>query len=431
LRQDRFTLRCRLLLDPGAPGIGTRIENAGVIVCGSRIVSSDRWVSMAHTAPRPVIDLGEVAVLPGFVNAHCHLDYTDMGGLIPPRPSFCDWIKSITTLKAGWSYTEFAESWLHGARMLIESGVTTVADIEAVPELLPEVWQATPLRVVSFLEMTGVRSRKRPGGILEDALRTIDRLGAPPDRVGLSPHAPYSTPGALLTLTSRAARTAGRLLTCHVSESIEEFEMFTHARGPMYDWIARNQRDMADCGRGTPVAHLHRHGLLGPNLLAIHANYLEPGDVDLLARTGTQVVHCPRSHDYFKHAPFPYATLRAAGVNVCLGTDSLATVRRVRGQPLRLDLFEEMRGFAMAQPAVSAGEIVRLATSHPARALGLTGRLGALTPGAVADLIAVPYAGTASLEAACAAVVDHRGPVPDVLIGGHWARGGRGAPQSA
>ena len=91
-------------------------------------------------------------ILPGLINAHCHLDYTGLAGQIPPPRTFTDWIKSIMTAKAGLSYTEYATAWLRGARELLESGVTTVADIEAVPELLPEVMESTPLRVISFLD---------------------------------------------------------------------------------------------------------------------------------------------------------------------------------------------------------------------------------------------------------------------------------------
>jgi cytosine/adenosine deaminase-related metal-dependent hydrolase len=122
-------------------------------------------------------DLGAVTLLPGLINAHCHLDYTDMAGMIPPPHSFTDWIKSITALKAEWSYTEFADSWLQGARMLLRSGITTVGDVEAAPELLPDVWPATPLRVRSFLEMTGVRSRRQPRQILQEALDLDGQVG--------------------------------------------------------------------------------------------------------------------------------------------------------------------------------------------------------------------------------------------------------------
>ena len=103
---------------------------------------------------------GEVVLLPGLVNAHCHLDYTDMAGELPPPRTFTDWIPLITAAKTAWGYSDYARSWLRGAHMLLRNGTTTVADIEAMPDLLPELWDATPLRVFSFLEMTGIRARR-------------------------------------------------------------------------------------------------------------------------------------------------------------------------------------------------------------------------------------------------------------------------------
>ena len=99
--------------------------------------------------------------MPGLVNAHCHLDYTDMAGQPAPK-QFPDWIKGLLARKAAASYADYAQAWLRGAAMLLRTGVTTVGDIEAVPELLPDVWSSTPLRVGSFLEMTCVRSRRDP-----------------------------------------------------------------------------------------------------------------------------------------------------------------------------------------------------------------------------------------------------------------------------
>ena len=195
--------------------------------------------------------------------------------------------------------------------------------------------------------------------------------------------------------------------------------MFQHGRGPMFDWLARNERDMSDCGHGSPIEHLERCGLLGENLLAAHANYLAPGDADRLARAQTSVVHCPRSHAYFGHQAFPGAALTAAGVNVCLGTDSLASVKKITGEPLELNLFAEMRTRSAAAPGLSPETIVRQATLHGARALGRAGELGELTADARADLIALPFAGKPA--DAAAAVVHHPGAVTASLIDGRWA----------
>ena len=163
-----------------------------------------------------------------------------------------------------------------------------------------------------------------------------------------------------------------------MAESEQEFEMFTRAGGTMYDWLKRNYRDMSDCGLGSPVEHLARNKMLGKNLIAIHANVLARGDAALLGKHRVNVVHCPRSHAYFRHPPFLRERLANAGVNVCLGTDSLATVRFMGRKKPELNLFEEMRALADADRTVSPAEILRMATVNGARALGWRGQIGEL-----------------------------------------------------
>jgi len=408
-------LRARVVLPVSRPPL----DDGAVFISGSRIQSVGPWRELKPIAAETVVDLGDSILLPGLVNAHCHLDYTDLAGEVAPVKSFTDWIKMITAAKAGKIYADFAQSWLRGADMLLRTGTTTVADIEAVPELLPENWQATPLRVFSFLEMTGVKSRREPRAILDEAARKIASLPASRGGAGLSPHAPYSTMPALLRFSAEAAKSNGWRLTTHVAESDEEFEMFTEALGPMFDWLKRNERDMADCGQGSPVRHLERHGCLTDNLLAVHVNYLAAGDAELLGRRGVSVAHCPRSHAFFRHRAFPHAKLINAGVNVCLGTDSLASVNGARGQPLELNQFSEMQTFAAARPDVSPETVLQMATVNGARALGMQGKLGQLAEGAFADLIALPFSG--AINETCDAVVHYPGPVAASMIEGAWA----------
>jgi cytosine/adenosine deaminase-related metal-dependent hydrolase len=409
-------LRARAILPVSRPPI----ENGAVVISGNTIRAVGSWPDLRARPDEEILDLGEVVLLPGLVNAHCHLDYTDMAGEFLPPKSFTDWIKLITAAKGGWTYSDFAQSWLNGAQMLLRHGTTTVADFENVPELLPEVWSATTLRVLSFLEMTGVKSRRDPGAILDEAVERINSLGKfPRSAASLAPHAPYSTVPDLLRLTAATARRRGWRLATHVAESVEESEMFHHARGVMFDWLARNQRDNSDCGLGSPVAHLARNDMLGENLIAIHANLLAPGDAELLGKSGVHVVHCPRSHDYFRHPPFPRLQLASAGVNLCLGTDSLSTVRKTGKEMPDLNLFEEMRALAAADKTVSPVEILRMATVNGAKALGMAGQIGELSENSFADLIAVPFAGkTADI---CETVVHHASTVSASMIDGQWA----------
>jgi cytosine/adenosine deaminase-related metal-dependent hydrolase len=413
-------LRARILLPISSPPIA----DGAVLISGNRVAALGRWRDLSREAAEPAADLGPVILMPGLVNAHCHLDYTDMAGQPAPK-QFPDWIKGLLARKAAASYADYAQAWLRGAAMLLRTGVTTVGDIEAVPELLPDVWSSTPLRVASFLEMTCVRSRRNPAAILRDAAAKIAALRPERGFAGLSPHALYSTTPDLLRASAELAARHRWRVTMHVAESVDEFEMYADGRGALFDWL-KSQRDMSDCGHGTPVEQVRRCGLMGERFLAIHANYLQPADIEALGQTHSSVVHCPRSHAYFRHQPFLYNELAAARVNVCLGTDSLASVTPTRPPGLELNLFTEMQTFAESNPGVTPSEILRLATCNGARALGLQGSVGEMAQNSFADLITIPYSG--NIGEAESAAVQHRGEVAGSMIEGKWVRAVRVCP---
>jgi cytosine/adenosine deaminase-related metal-dependent hydrolase len=413
LNPQPILLRSRIVLPIARPPI----ENGAVLISGNSIVQVGPWKNFSAVSAE-IIDLGESILLPGLINAHCHLDYTRMAGMLPPQKAFTDWIKLMLAVKAQWTYTEYADSWVHGAQSLLRTGTTTVVDFEAVPELLPEVWSATPLRVISLLEMTGVKNRREPGLILEEALNRIAALSHKYNRAGLAPHAPYSTASELVRLSAKVSQERHWPISIHLSESDQEFEMFAHASGGMFDWLRRNERDMADCGLGSPIEHLERQGALKENLLAVHVNYLGPSDADLLCKNKVSVVHCPRSHSYFRHQKFSLQQLTAAGVNVCLGTDSLATVYKKPRETIELSLFEEMRALTAAQPELAPETILKMATINGARALNMARQVGEISEKSLADLIAIPFTG--NISEAENAIMHHRGNVAASMINGEW-----------
>jgi len=408
-------LRARVVVPVSRP----MIDDGVVCFEGNRLVAVGRWREYASAHRREAVDLGEVALLPGLVNAHCHLDYTHMAGHFPPPKVFTDWLRLIPTTKAQWDLAEYTKSWSAGAAMLVRTGTTTVGDIEAVPQLLPRVWGCTPMRVISFLEMLGITSRRTPRAILEEVLAKIASLEEGRCRPGLSPHAPYSTVPELLRLSARTARRRKWRMCIHVAESALEFAMFTHGRGEMFEWLQRSGRDMSDCGLGSPVQHLARNHVLADNLLLAHVNYMSRGDAALLSRHRVSVVHCPRSHAYFRHDEFLLRRLARAGVNLCLGTDSLASTYATRRQPAELSLFDEMRALAHREASLAPRAILRMATVNGAYALGLEGQIGELSAGAFADLIAVPLRGKP--RDVYEAVVNYKGEVAASMIDGQWA----------
>jgi cytosine/adenosine deaminase-related metal-dependent hydrolase len=391
---------------------GPPIENGGVAVEGNRIVAVGTVPDLQWVSVGPVVDLGEQVLLPGLINAHCHLDYTMMRGAISPPKQFTAWVQRINALKRSLDSTDYLNGIQRGFAELIRWGTTSVCNIEAFPELMVHLGRSL-LRTWWFYEMIDVRHRITTDDVVAGALAFFQHRANSLDSFGLSPHAPYTASLDLYQLANACASSFTMPLTTHLAESTEEFQMFRYAEGALYDFMDSLQRPMKDCGRATPFSHLWRNGAVGPQWLLVHMNTLVEDDFQMLGElpraSGPHVVHCPGSHRYFSHPPFPARRLHELGVNLCLGTDSLASTDS-------LSLFEEMRTFHRAESWLRPEELLRMVTVNPARALRRRGQLGKIAPGAFADLIALPAAG--SLAGVYEDIVNHDKPISWMMIDG-------------
>jgi cytosine/adenosine deaminase-related metal-dependent hydrolase len=370
------------LADMVLPMASDPIPRGAVRVEGTRIAAFGPAAALAPKPGEEVVDLGAATLLPGLINAHCHLDYTRFRGAIEARHGFTEWIKTINALRRSFNSDDYLGAIGEGFRLLAEGGVTTVANIESFPELLPRL-APPPLRTWWFLELIDVRTRIDEDATLLGALSFFDSHPDWPGGFGLSPHAPYTASVDLYRLARTCSEKFGMLSTTHIAESVEEHEMFTHARGPLYDFLAGLGRDNSDCGQGSSLSHLIEHGVIARDCLIVHLNYLQDYDYELLAGGGVSVVHCPKCHTYFGHAPFPLRALRERGVNICLGTDSLASNNS-------LDMRSEMRE-AREHHGLTPREVLEMSTLNGARALRQAGRIGEISSGAFADLVAFPH----------------------------------------
>lgn len=391
---------------------GPPIENGAVIVDDNAIVAVGRADALEHHSNRSEIDLGEMVLLPGLINAHCHLDYTGLRHAISPTRSFTKWVQRINSIKRMLTTEDYLAAIARGFAELLKWGTTTVCNVESFPELMPLI-PHPPMRTWWFYEMIDIRHRVTPEEVVIGALSFFTKHSDSLNQFGLSPHAPYTASQMLYRLANDCADTYRMRLTTHVAESREEMEMFRDSRGELYDFMHRLDRPMEDCAGSTPFAQLWESGSIDENWLLVHMNELSEGDLDLLSALPPErkphVVHCPGSHTYFEHSAFPFKGLRNAGVNVCLGTDSLASTHS-------LSMFDEMRAFQEKEPQVSAAELLQMVTTRPARALKREGKLGMITPGALADLIALPFAG--SVESVHEQIVQFNKPVPWMMIDG-------------
>ncbi len=399
-------LRARHVLPITSPAI----PDGAVVVESERIIAVGPFSEIRAAHFGEVLDLGEQVLMPGLVNAHCHLDYTRLRNAISPQKSFTAWIRAINSHKRALHDEDYLDAILHGFAELRKWGTTTVANIESFPELLLRM-KPPLLRTWWFMEMIDIRHRFTTNDTVAGALAFFENerpgwLGG----FGLSPHAPYTASGSLFEMTGAVSEKLAMTVTTHVAESREEWAMFRHGSGELYDFMLRLGRWMYDCQHArTPLAHVAHHAALGPRWLLAHMNELDESDFALLRELPQKpsIVHCPGSHRYFGHTPFPLARLRETGVNLCLGTDSLASTDS-------LSMFDEMRTLSANEPALAPAEILAMATVNGARALGFAG--GKIAPGAVADLIALPVSATsANLPAA---VLEHRAHVHWMMLNG-------------
>ena len=359
---------------------GTPIENGAVAISDKRIVDVGSFAEVKTRNAAPIVDLGEQALLPGLINAHCHLDYTCLRGKIAPQKSFTDWIQAINAEKAGLSNDDYLASINTGFIAAKRFGTTTIANLTAFPELIPKI--RPPIRTFWFAEMIDVRQPERAKEIVD---RAVDLLRST-EYGGFAPHAPYTASANLYRYVAEVARKQNLLLTTHLAESSEEMRMFFDRNGPLHKFLTDIGRDMSDLNGVSPTEQLSTVCTFDERWLLVHLNELLASDFALLARLSSkpQIVHCPRSHKYFEHSRFPFGKMRQLGFNICLGTDSLASNSD-------LSLFAEMRVLQELESALSPHEILNMATVNSARALGFAEKLGQIRPGMLADLVAIPF----------------------------------------
>ncbi len=322
------------------------------------------------------LDLGNCAVLPGFVNCHTHLDLGGLRGLVPPGPDFTGWLRTVIRHRRSRSPQEVADDIQAGIAESLAGGTTLIGDISAGGQSWSTL-QTSPLRSVVFHELLGLpRDRARQAWHSASAwLR--DRLPGGRCQPGLSPHAPYSVRASLFRLAIRECRRGRLPLAIHLGETRAESELLQHRRGPFVEFLTELGA-WAPAGLVASQEELIHLCRAHAQALLVHANYVDPaglGDLDT-------VVYCPRTHAAFGHDPYPLQAFLARNVRVGLGTDSLAS------NP-DLSLLEEARFVCRRYPDIDPSVVLRLATLAGAEALGFGDLTGSLTPGKVADMAVI------------------------------------------
>ncbi len=340
-----------------------------------------------------VDDLGAAMLLPGLVNAHTHLEYAAYAGFgdgLPFGPWLADHVARRPRLEDG----DVEAAAALGAHFALTAGTTTVGDATYSGAAVAAVAHEG-LRAVVHLEVFGGPDADPTAIVAALEERLEARAGDLPDRVTLaiSPHSPYSVAPAVMEALVAASNRRSCRLMIHAAESTAELEAVAAGTGPIAEALAALTR--VEATNAHPIALLERSGALVPSTTLIHAVHVGVLEVDTIATSGAAVVHCPRSNALLGCGIAPVRALLDAGVPVGIGTDSPASA-------LDFDLWAEMRAAlflarasAGRADALTAAEVLGMATMGGARALGLDGVTGHLAVGMRADLIALDLTGTA------------------------------------
>jgi len=386
------------------PMEGEPIDDGAVVVTGNTITDVGRFDEIRQRRSGEVLDLGEQILMPGLINAHCHLDYTVLRGRIGPQRSFSDWIRAINAAKARLTEQDYVDSIDAGFGEAKRFGTTTILNLAGFPKLIPAIKER--VRTWWFGELIDVRNLDCAERIADEAVEFLK----PARHWGLAPHAPFTASGRLYARCEEIARRENVLLTTHLAESREEMEMSFDRGGPLAQFLDSLGVDLFESNGETPVKHMLRTCSFNSRWIVAHLNSVLESDLEALAASETKchIAHCPRSHSYFGHEAFQLALIRSLGFNICLGTDSLASNSS-------LSLFAEMRELLGKEPGLSPREALEMTTVNGAAALGQRNSLGSTRASATADLIALPLRSSTDVFES---IVAFEGAVPWMMVYG-------------
>jgi 5-methylthioadenosine/S-adenosylhomocysteine deaminase len=360
---------------PVEPAGRVLAEHAIAIDDGRIVAIEPARVADSQFHARTRWDGPEHVLIPGLVNAHTHAPMTLFRGLADDRPLEAWLAEHIWPAEQAWVDTEFVRDGadLAVAEML-SAGVTCFGDMYFFPDSVAAAAVAAGMRAAVGIVVIGFPSAWADDidAYLAKGLAVHDRYRDEPlVSTVFAPHAPYTVPRSALERVRVLAEELDRPITTHLHETATEVANAIAQHG------------------GRPLRYLQGLGLLSDRLVAVHMTQVDDVDLDLLARHGVHVAHCPRSNLKLASGLCPVAKLLSAGVNVALGTDGAASNNE-------LDLLGEMRTAALLAKAVAGDATVvpapvalRMATLAGARALGLDARIGSLLPGKDADILGV------------------------------------------
>ncbi|MDA3832429.1 MAG: amidohydrolase family protein [Spirochaetales bacterium] len=354
-----------ILVDPW-----TTIQNGYVRVCNGLIEE----VGQGHSSGGHVIDHGPGTIMPGFVNAHTHLELCALKGRALFDKGFRPWVKQLINLRDSEETENLLTGAKQGVKEIVESGTGVVGEISTLG-ITKDVLENSSMEGIWFKEYLGNNS----------IVKTVCDEKKGRFATSFAAHAPHTTAPELLINLKNAAQKNNLPFSIHVAESEDEIRFLSTGKGKWADFLTERGIDFSGWGLPveSPVKYLNRLGLFDKKTIAVHLIHSDKDDFEILLRYNVCVCLCLRSN-YYLHQRLPdLSGMLDAGLKPCLGTDSLACVDS-------LNMFDETAFISNTFPLIPPSEILAMATINGAEALGVADRFGTLDPGKCSQLIYVP-----------------------------------------
>lgn len=402
------------------------IEGGAIAVKEGKIIAVGTRSELASVHGGPVTEYPGCVIMPGLVNAHCHLELTHFpswkirkGIDYSPR-TYIDWIIQVIKIRRALTDREIEQSILEGIRISLESGTTAIGETLSDTRFF-SLYQRSSLAGRIYLEAIG-QSSARCESIMARIAECVSGSWDSRIQPGVSPHAVHTLSPALFGAVAELSEMKSLPIAIHLAESRDELDFLFDSSGPiaekLYPFVGWKEH-LPPPRRTTPVAYLDGFGLLTSRTSAVHCVHISPAEVEILQKRGVGAVLCPRSNERLDVGKAPVRRLKNAGIPLALGTDSLASNDS-------LSLLDEARFLLNQFPEdFTHSEALRVITLSGASMIGMERRIGSLDAGKDADflVIEVKGPGKAGIEAA----IIEEGKILDVFLQGKAIDG----PQAA
>ena len=322
-----------------------------------------------------IINLGDGIIIPALINTHTHLELSAFKNKIPYNYGFKKWVKTLLEKRENTDKKNLINAAKTTATRLLNTGCAACAEVSTL-KITKQIFTKSPLAGVWFEEK------------LKNNLSDfkIDKTEAQKNKYySYAGHAPHTTSPLLLAQLKKQTEKASLPFSIHTAESAEEIEFITTAKGKWADFLTERKIDYKNWGipAKSPVQYLYNLNILNPRTILVHLTFATEEDLCIIKNSGANICLCPRSNQNL-HGRLPnIEKITQLGINASLGTDSLASVDT-------LDILDETAFIAKKYSAISAENLLAMATINGAKALGIEKYYGTIEKGKKASFLYLP-----------------------------------------